>query len=138
MRYKTAILSAAVVFFLLSITRLITDDYKSIVRTLFYVSTVLSVVYIASYFVINKGVKAQPQLVASCFFIYACHAAKIPIAPLSIIGKVFHFVIPGDTYLERIFCYLVVPCVTAAALVFAYWLLMKCFPKVGKIFCGGR
>ena len=137
-RYKTAILSAAAVFFLLSITRWIPDDYKSIVRTLFCVSTVLSAVYVASYLVTNKGVKPQPQLVASCFFIYACHAAAIPIAPLSIINKVFHFVIPGDTYLERIFCYLVVPCVTAAALVFAYWLLMKCFPKVGKIFCGGR
>ncbi|MCR4560777.1 MAG: hypothetical protein K5685_11925 [Bacteroidales bacterium] len=123
---------------MLSITRWIPDDYKSIVKNLFYVSTVLSAVYVASYLVINKSVKPQPQLVASCFFIYACHAAAIPIAPLKIINKVFHFVIPCDTYLERIFCYLVVPCVTAAALVFAYWLLMKYFPKVGKIFCGGR
>lgn len=137
-RYSKAIISAMTVFFVLALTRWIPDDYKSIVKNLFYVSAVLSAVYVASCLVINKGVKASPLLVSSCFFIYACHTAALPKSPLHIIRKVFHFIIPGDTYLERIICYLVVPCVTAAALVFAYWLLMKCFPKIGKLFCGGR
>lgn len=137
-RYSKVIVSAMAVFFALSLTRWITEDYKSIVKNLFYVSAVLSSFYVASRFVISKGAKANPLLVASCFFVYACHAAAIPKAPLHIIKKVFHVVIPGDTYWERILCYLVVPCVTAAALVFAYWLLMRWFPKVGKLFCGGR
>ncbi|MBQ3656441.1 MAG: acyltransferase [Bacteroidales bacterium] len=137
-RYKTAILTAMAVFFTLTITRWITDDYKSIVRNLFYVSTVLTAVYTASYFVTNKGVKANPLLVSSCFFIYASHAAALPKSPLWLVQKVFNFIIPGGGYFHQIICYVVVPCVTAAGLVFAYWLLMKWLPKIGKVFCGGR
>jgi surface polysaccharide O-acyltransferase-like enzyme len=137
-RYSKVIIAAMTVFFVLTLTRWIPGDYKSIVRNLFYVSTVLTAFYVASRFVINKGVKANPLLVSSCFFIYACHAAALPKSPLWFVNKIFHFIIPGDTYWERIFCYLVVPCVTAAALVFAYWLLMKWFPRIGKLFCGGR
>ena len=137
-RYSKLIIAVVIIFFILFLTRWISDDYKSIVKNLFFVSAVFTAFFVASRLVIYKGVKASPLLLSSCFFIYACHAAALPKSLLGFVNIVFHLIIPGDTYLERIFCYLVVPCVTVAALVFAYWLLMKWFPRIGKVFCGGR
>ena len=132
------IVGVMTVLFASLITRCIPDDYRILVFNPFILAAVLSAVVCGSNFVVNKGIKANPLLVSSCFFIYACHAAALPKSPLGIVNKIFHFIIPGDTYLERIFCYFAVPCATAAALVLAYWLLMKWFPKIGKLFCGGR
>ena len=137
-RYSKTVVSAMAVFFVLLLTRWIPDDYKSIENNLFCVSAMLAVVYVASWFVVHKKAKADPLLVASCFFVYASHAAALPISPLRIVRMVFHFLIPGDTYWERIFCFLFVPCATAGMLVFVYWLLMRWFPRIGKAFCGGR
>ena len=66
-RYSKVIIAAMTVFFVLTLTRWIPDDYKSIVKSLFLVSTVLTAFYVASRFVINKSVKANPLLVSSCW-----------------------------------------------------------------------
>lgn len=137
-RHYKVIVGVMAVSFLVLITRCIYDDYRTLIVNPFILAAALSAVALCSYFVVNKGIKANPLLVASCFFIYACHTAALPKSPLGIINKIFHFVIPCDTYFERIICYFAVPCATAAVLVLAYWLLMKWFPKIGKLFCGGR
>ena len=135
---RTVIFPVAAVFFVLTVTHWIADDYKPLVRNVFWASAVMSSVIITSYLVENKGIRANKLLVNSCFFIYAAHAAALPKSPLWLVRGVLHKLIPDDSFVERIVCFLTVPCLTAAALVFAYWLLMRWFPRIMRIFCGGR
>lgn len=113
-------------------------DYMCIVRKLLYVSIIFSVISIASYLVTKKRFRANQHLVASCFFIYACHLANLIITPVSAVYILVSVVISGDGYLEQFVRFITVPIVTAAVLFFAYVMLMRFMPKVGRFFCGGR
>ncbi len=135
---NTAIFICTVVFIILSMLSFIPSDYSSILRKSLYISLIFISISIASYIVVDKGMHANPLLVSSCFFIYACHIANLPIAPVSMVYMLSHSVISGDDYFSQLIRFITVPIITATILLAIYWLLMRYFPKIGRIFCGGR
>ena len=140
-KYRKVILLAMCCSMLLFITQWIPNGYKIIVKNIFCIPAMFFAFWVAQYFVTNKGVKANPWLVSSCFFIYASHTAALPEAPVLVVyDSVYNnlFRLCHSHALVHFVSYLIAPCITAAILFIIYYLLAKFFPKIEMFVCGGR
>ena len=106
----------------------------------FILAGVLSVLYIAYILVAFHRIKANKFLISTCFFIYALHVGPIPKVKniLLCTNNVLHKIIPGQSYVEDIFCYYIHPLLTVIICIIFYVLIKKCLPKVALLFSGNR
>lgn len=90
---------------------------------------------IASMLVRARKVKIHPVLTDSVFFVFAFHTVWIVNQYNVVLDKIF--AIAGLNSVN-LFTYLTTPLVKTAICVVVYYLLMRWFPRVGKVLTGGR
>lgn len=102
---------------------------------IYMLAGVVSVFNIASALVQVRKVRIHPILTASVFFIFAFHTDMIVEMYTVLLNKMF--VIAGLNPVN-LFTYLTTPFVKTAICVVVYYLLMRWFPRIGKVLTGGR
>lgn len=107
---------------------------------LFVCCGVFTAIYMASVFVERFHAKPNKLLVSSCFFIYAFHAVSFPVigSTLGVSHKIMHLIIPGQTVLGEIVCYLTIPFLTAAISILVLVVFKRLFPKIAMFYSGNR
>lgn len=95
---------------------------------------------IASWCISRYNVKPNKFLVSSCFFIYAFHGVYLPLLerPLAKIINVLHLLIPGNSGIEEVVCYILAPFVTAFVCILVLMIGRKFFPKITLVFAGNK
>lgn len=106
----------------------------------FVCSGVFTAFYVASLCVTKRSIKPNKLLVSSCFFIYAIHWVNFPIigSPLTFTSTVLHSIIPSNTYIKEILCYLISPFLTAYLCILLLEILRQLFPKLTLYFSGNK
>ena len=107
---------------------------------LFVCTGVFAIFYVASRCIIRYNIKPNKLLVSSCFFIYSFHLVVFPLIgnPLMLTSRVLHYVIPGNTGFEDVFCYLIAPIATAFLCLLILMLARRLFPKLILYFSGNK
>jgi len=107
---------------------------------LFVCTGVFTAFYVASRCIIKYNIRPNKLLVSSCFFVYAIHGVNFPLigSPLSLTSRLLHYAIPGNTSVEKVFCYLTSPFVTAFLCVLLLMFLRQLFPKITLYFSGNK
>lgn len=106
-----------------------------------YICTgVFTAFLIASKCIERYNIMPRKILVSSCFFIYAFHLVGLPIidAPLYTINRILHAVLPGDTEVENIICYLLSPFITALFCTLTLSFARNIAPKMTLLFSGNK
>ena len=112
----------------------------SIAFPLFICSTVFASFYVASYCIKKYGVKPNKLLVSSCFFIYALHNVAIPGIGTIILSsqKIWHAIIPGNSWVDDILCYFISPFFAAAICIIVLIICRKTIPRITLLFSGNK
>lgn len=95
---------------------------------------------LASLLVERFGVRPNKTLVSGCFFIYASHLAFFPVVrtPLSIVNGRLHSLIPGNSSLEGLVCFICAPLLTAMLCLVMLGLLRKICPRIANVLAGNK
>ncbi len=106
----------------------------------FICSGVFTVFYVASICITKCNIPPNKLLISSCFFIYAIHLVVFPIigTPLTFTRRVLHFIIPRNTDIEEILCYLISPFLTAYLCILLLMIARQLFPKLTLYFSGNK
>ena len=132
------------IFIILLVVTIIYDGENTVIGEnifpLFVCTGVFTVFYVASRCVTKYDIKPNKSLVSSCFFIYAIHGVGFPLigTPLMFTRRVLHFVIPGNTGYEEVFCYLITPITTVFLSILILMLARRLFPKLTLYFSGNK
>ena len=98
-------------------------------------TAVISAFNIATILVRARKVKIHPVLTSSVFFIFAFHTDWFVNQYTVVLNKAFA---AAGLNPINLFTYLTTPFVKTAICVIVYYLLMRWFPRVGKVLTGGR
>lgn len=102
---------------------------------LYLLAGVVATFNIASALVQAGRVRIYPILTASVFFIFAFHTDMIVEMYTVMLNKAF---IAAGLNPVNLFTYLTTPFVKTGICVLVYYLLMRWFPKIGRVLTGGR
>ena len=129
---------------LLFVPCLIYDGFQTItgdnLMPFYIISTLFSFIAIASVCVERYCLTPNKFLTHSSFFVYAAHTVSIFIwwTPMQLAKKVLQLMLPENGALASLINYLLIPFITLALCLFAYFVLVRCFPRVASVLCGGR
>lgn len=135
-KWKKILIPAYIVCLILEIFKC--PGYKLTEPFFLYIS-IAAVLCIAHSLVKNHGMRFSHILTSACFFAYALHDVHFPGRALnSKIYTLLQNIIPGDTYCEQIFCYLITPFLNFATCVLILLVLNRICPRLAGLLSGTR